>query len=190
LPAVEIDPLCVVDLIYVSCPDMVEHVLYIFKIMGLALIEAEHFAGPALSPFPVGFRQGRGCVFVPGSPAPLDMIKDYELRIGRQIDIGIRFVLGAGGGEVFYPLARLVSYVTGYKVVPAEGGYKVKEICLVKVLYVSLKNLFRLPRYVGITVRKGRPLAFQKNSARFMVKGAKNPARIGSDFKARFFHTP
>ena len=118
------------------------------------------------------------------------MIKDYELRIGRQIDIGIRFVLGAGGGEVFYPLARLVSYVTGYKVVPAEGGYKVKEICLVKVLYVPLKNLFRLPRYVGITVRKGRPLAFQKNSARFMVKGAKNLARIGSDFKARFLHTP
>jgi len=85
-----------------------------------------------LTPFSVRFGQGRGRVFVPGGPGLLYMIKDKKPGIGRKIDIGIRFVLGAGGGEVFYPLARLVSYITGYKVVPAVGGYEGKELVLVE----------------------------------------------------------
>jgi len=67
------------------------------------------------------------------------MIKDQKPRIGRKVDVGIRCVLGARPGEVFYPLAGLVPDVACYKVVLGMGGYETKKIVLVRFVISPLK---------------------------------------------------
>ena len=80
------------------------------------------------------------------------MVKNQELRIRCEINVRIWCILGAGCGEVFYPLARLVSDVAGQEVVFAVGGYEGKKIFSSQFGNTALKDLLRVPRDEGMTV--------------------------------------
>jgi hypothetical protein len=116
------------------------------------------------------------------------MVIDQESPIGRKVDIRKRSVFVPRPGQVFYPLTGLVSNVAGDKVFVAVGGYETKEIILSQIRDIPPKNLFRLPGYEGISLRKRRPLAFQKNSTRLMADGPENLTGVQIDAEIRLLH--
>jgi hypothetical protein len=116
------------------------------------------------------------------------VVIDQASPVGRKVDIRQRSVFVLGPGQVFYPLAGLISDISSNKVLLALGGYETKEIILSQVGDIPLKDLFWLPGEEGISLRKGRSLAFQKNSALLMTDGPEDLTGVGMDAEVRSFH--
>jgi hypothetical protein len=116
------------------------------------------------------------------------VVIDQASPVGCKVDIRQGSVFVLGPGQVFYPLAGLVSDISSHKVFLALGGYETKEIILSQIGDIPLKNLFWLPGQKGISLRKGRSLAFQKNSARLMTDGPEDLTGMKMDAEIRLLH--
>jgi predicted RecA/RadA family phage recombinase len=116
------------------------------------------------------------------------VVIDQASPVGRKVDIRQRSVFVLGPGQVFYPLAGLVSDISSDKVFLTLGGYETKEIILSQIGDIPLKNLFWLPGEEGVSLRKGRSLAFQKNSARLMTDGSEDLTGMKIDAEVLSLH--